>query len=112
MRGHHVRNARKTSSSFAEFLELRHGGGEGKRPHVTLRTDRGETYGLNGPAMDRWPAVVQLIPDKWRDPLVSDEALEYRTRASRYMNDWLREGLSHCIDPMTGWIGTWLGGAP
>ena len=35
---------------------------------VTLRTDGGQTYGLNGPAMDRWPSVVQLIPDKWRDP--------------------------------------------
>ena len=70
-----------------------HAASGSKRPHVTLRTDRGETYGLNGPAMDRWPSVVQLIPDKWRDPLVSDEALEYRTRPSRYMNDWLRQGL-------------------
>ena len=96
--------------TLAEFRERRYGRGDGtQRPHVTLRTDGGETYGLNGPAMDRWPSVVQLIPDKWRDPLVSDEALEYRTRASRYVNDWLRQGLSHCTDPIAGWIGAWPG---
>ena len=96
--------------TLAEFRERRYGRGDGtQRPHVTLRTDGGETYGLNGPAMDRWPSVVQLIPDKWRDPLVSDEALEYRTRASRYVNDWLRQGLSHCIDPIAGWTGAWPG---
>ena len=72
--------------------------GNMKRPHVTLNTG-GQTYGVNGAAMNRWPG--------WKDLVDPEIDFAGEMRAGSLASEWITRALSACSDPMSGFVGPW-----